>query len=73
MSLFLTVKRHTMLHNILLNDDQLKLLVDILNQVQAVTVDVPQTIKPRKLTETEQSLIRIREYRAKKAAKKGKK
>ena len=62
-----------MLHNILLNDEQLKLLVDILNQVQPIPVDVPQTIKPRKVTKTEQTLINIREYRAKKAVKKGKK
>ncbi len=62
-----------MLHNILLNDEQLKLLVDILNQVQPVPVDVPQTIKPRKISKKEETLISIREYRAKKAAKKGKK
>ena len=62
-----------MLHPILLNDEQLKLLVDILNQVQAVPVDVPQTIKPRKISKKEETLISIREYRAKKAAKKGKK
>ena len=59
-----------MLHPILLNDEQLKLLVDILNQVQAVPVDVPQTIKPRKISKKEETLISIREYRAKKAAKK---
>ncbi len=62
-----------MLHPILLNDEQLKLLVDILNQVQPVPVDVPQTKKPKKISKKEETIISIREYRAKKAAKKGKK
>lgn len=59
-------------YTIKLNEQQIELLKSILTQIEPVGLIYTPSVKPKKLTKTEQMLHDLREYRANKARKRKK-
>lgn len=57
-------------YTVKLNEHQVELLKSILDQIEPMQLIVAPATKPKKLSSTEQTLQKIRDYRANKARKK---